>query len=488
LVISGANAGGKSVWLKTLGLCAALVRLGAPIPCRGEPTIGVFDPVFADVGDAQSAEGNVSTYVGHLRVAAAAVAEARSSATLTPLVLLDELGSGTDAAQGAALGRAVLEDLVDHGALVVCTTHARPLKALGLQEDDSRFRAAAMAPGFKCIEGRAGESDALEAARTKADFPPELLERAEVLLGDDERRLATLARDLDKARESAEAAEARAVEALASAREAEAKAEERFLAVEAEAKKKAALQAQDYEARVAALEKELQRDMRRGASDAFGSSKVIEEAKAAAVKEAQTAAVEAKGLEPLASDASLSAGDAVAVLKRGPFFARRAKVEALLNKGVVLVHVDGVATEMGGALKLKRKDLARAPAMPAQKQQASPQRKGRKVPKQLVGLDGTEPSSNNGKAAEKTPQMRTAQNTLDLRGQRYDDAERETDFFLDRMTRSGGPCYILHGHGTGALKTGLRRFLKADSRVKSASPASHDDGGDAFTRVELRRS
>ena len=107
-----------------------------------------------------------------------------------------------------------------------------------------------MAPGFKCIEGRAGESDALEAARTKADFPPELLERAEVLLGDDERRLATLARDLDKARESAEAAEARANEALASAREAEARAEERFLAVEAEAKKKAALQAQAYEARV----------------------------------------------------------------------------------------------------------------------------------------------------------------------------------------------------------------------------------------------
>ena len=144
---------------------------------------------------------------------------------------------------------------------------------------------------------------------------------------------------------------------------------------------------------------------------------------------------------------------------------------------------------MGGALKLKRKDLARAPAgIPAQKQQASPQRKGRKVPKQLVGLDGEAPSSNNGKAAEKTPQMRTAQNTLDLRGQRYDDAERETDFFLDRMTRSGGPCYILHGHGTGALKTGLRRFLKSDSRVKSAKPAAHDDGGDAFTRVELRRS
>ena len=77
--------------------------------------------------------------------------------------------------------------------------------------------------------------------------------------------------------------------------------------------------------------------------------------------------------------------------------------------------------------------------------------------------------------------MRTAQNTLDLRGQRYDDAERETDYFLDRMTRSGGPCYILHGHGTGALKTGLRRFLKSDSRVKSCllytSPSPRDQRG-----------
>ena len=152
-----------------------------------------------------------------------------------------------------------------------------------------------MAPGFKCIEGRAGESGRAEQAERRADFPPELLERAEVLLGDDERRLATLARDLDKARESAEAAEARAVEALASAREAEARAEERFLAVEAEAKKKAALKRRTT-TRVAALEKGTRRDMRRDVSDAFGS-KIIEEAKAEAVKEAKTAAVEAKGLE-----------------------------------------------------------------------------------------------------------------------------------------------------------------------------------------------
>lgn len=485
-VISGANAGGKTVWLKTLGLCTALVRLGTPIPCRGEPRIGVFDPVFADVGDAQSAEGNVSTYVGHLRVAAAAVNEARSHSEVTPLVLLDELGSGTDAAQGAALGRAVLEDLVEHGALVVCTTHARPLKGLGLG-DDPRFRAAAMAPGFKVVEGRAGESDALEAARTKADFPSELIERAEVLLSDDERRLATLARDLDKARESAEAAEEKALASVKSARDAEARAEARFLAVEAEAKKKAALQAQEYESRVASLEKELQQEARRSSSTAFGSA-LVQEAKAEAVREANTAAVEAKGLEPLANDALLEAGDVVAVLKRGPFFARRAKVEALLNKGVVLVNVDGVAKEMGGALKLKRKDLARAPADMAQLK--APMRSpGRKVPKQLVGLDGVDstPAATKKGKGETSPEMRTAQNTLDLRGQRYDDAERETDYFLDRMTRTGGACFVLHGHGTGALKKGLRQFLKGDARVKSAKRASEDDGGDAFTRVELRR-
>ena len=94
----------------------------------------------------------------------------------------------------------------------------------------------------------------------------------------------------------------------------------------------------------------------------------------------------------------------------GTLPARLAKVEALLNKGVVLVHADGVATEMGGALKLKRKEAGPAGAPTSTKQQASPQRKGRKVPKQLVGLDGIA-ITNNGKAAEKTPQMRTAQNT-----------------------------------------------------------------------------
>ena len=78
---------------------------------------------------------------------------------------------------------------------------------------------------------------------------------------------------------------------------------------------------------------------------------------------------------------------------------------------------------------------------------------------------------------------------VDCRGMRYDDAERETDYFLDRMLRQGASsAFVLHGHGTGALKTGLRRFLKSDARVKSAKPAAHDDGGDAFTRVELRRS
>ena len=111
------------------------------------------------------------------------------------------------------------------------------------------------------------------------------------------------------------------------------------------------------------------------------------------------------------------------------------------------------------------------------------------MPKQLVGLDGVDstPAATKKGKGETSPEMRTAQNTLDLRGQRYDDAERETDYFLDRMTRTGGACFVLHGHGTGALKKGLRQFLKGDARVKSAKRASEDDGGDAFTRVELRR-
>jgi DNA mismatch repair protein MutS2 len=108
------------------------------------------------------------------------------------------------------------------------------------------------------------------------------------------------------------------------------------------------------------------------------------------------------------------------------------------------------------------------------------------VPKQLVGLDGPEPA-----AAAAPPKgdanVRGDFNTLDCRGMRYDDAERETDYFLDRMLRQGASsAFVLHGHGTGALKKGLRSYLATHPLAKQAKPAAHDDGGDAFTRVVLR--
>ena len=130
----------------------------------------------------------------------------------------------------------------------------------------------------------------------------------------------------------------------------------------------------------------------------------------------------------------------------------------------MLVHVDGVAAELGGALKLKRKDLSRPAAgdSPAAAL-AAPRRTARtkKVPRQLVGLEGaaSAEAAPPPVATKAEPQMRTVQNTLDLRGFRYDDAERETDYFLDRQSRAGAArCFVLHGHGTGALKKGLRSY------------------------------
>ena len=486
LVISGANAGGKSVLLKTLGLVAVLARLGAPVPCDEGAVVGCFDPILADIGDAQNADGNVSTYVGHLLVAKAALEAADADRAERPLVLLDELGSGTDAAQGGALAQAVLEDLVEKDAVLVCTTHSQSLKFLAAGDDDDRFLSVAMAPGFTAVAGRVGESRALDIARDRVRLPDRVVDRAELLLGDSQRKLADLARDLDAAREAADATAADARREAAAAAAARADADAEAAALRAATLRAEETAARDYGDRLAALEDRLRAAEAAAALDAKLAA-ALEDERAAAAAAAAAKNVERRGLAPLASADAVAVGDAVVVIRAGVWYAKPARVTALLPKKGVLVAVDGVDAAVGGDLKVKLKELSLPPAgaeaaAPAKK----PKPRGKKVPKQLVGLDGPEPA-----AAAAPPKgdanVRGDFNTLDCRGMRYDDAERETDYFLDRMLRQGASsAFVLHGHGTGALKKGLRSYLATHPLAKQAKPAAHDDGGDAFTRVVLR--
>ena len=188
LMLTGPNAGGKTVALKTLGLCAMLVQIGCWVPADEGSRVDYFDGVFASIGDAQSVAEDLSSFSGHLAVLRELVTHAGPG----HLALLDEIAVGTDPAQGAALAQAVIEQLVERGSRLVITTHFGRLKSLAVL--DPRFTAAAVEyregrPTYRLVSGSTGESHALSIARTMG-IDPTILARAEHLIGQGERAFA----------------------------------------------------------------------------------------------------------------------------------------------------------------------------------------------------------------------------------------------------------------------------------------------------------
>ncbi|CAM9171787.1 unnamed protein product, partial [Ectocarpus sp. 8 AP-2014] len=187
-VLTGPNAGGKTVVLKTLGLVALMARAGIPIPAAPGARVDLFDPVLADIGDLQSVTGDLSTFSGHLVVAKAVLSGARAGS----LVLMDEMGSGTDPMQGAALAQSLLEALVDAGSRVALTTHYTQLKELAAT--DERFGVSAMQfvdgrPTYRLIKGAVGERAVVFPVAERLELPAFVVERARSLLDDNTRQV-----------------------------------------------------------------------------------------------------------------------------------------------------------------------------------------------------------------------------------------------------------------------------------------------------------
>src|SRR2546423_5286333 len=197
LLISGPNTGGKTVLLKALGLFSALVQSGVPAPVDPGSRIAIFDDIYADVGDEQSIQASLSTFSAHVRN----LAEVLASATNRSLVLIDELGSGTDPIEGAALGGAILEALTTRGTMSIATTHLGALKELATQVDgvvnaSLQFDPVALAPTYRLIKGIPGRSYGLSIAR-RLNLPSDVLTRAEERIPTDERKVTALLAELE---------------------------------------------------------------------------------------------------------------------------------------------------------------------------------------------------------------------------------------------------------------------------------------------------
>ena len=469
LVLTGPNTGGKTVALKTLGLAALFARAGIPFPASEGSRIDVFPDVLADVGDMQSVEGDLSTFSGHVAVLRAMLDRAGPGA----LVLLDEIGVGTDPAQGAALARAILEELVARGARVGVTTHYAELK--GMAASDARFSVAAVQyrdgrPTYRVQAGLAGESHGIQTAR-RLDVPESVIDRARALLDAGTRNLADLMAELESARAEVQVRSEELAAARAAVADREAALTHKLTRLEVRRKQLREEVTADFESRLRVQEDELkgiiaalQRnpDSRRAGATLQRLRNTRDEVRA------RFGAEEESPPPPT----EVQVGDSVFVRS----LRKEGEVLAVRGRGRVTVRVGGLE------MQLKLGDLApghgRSPS-PAPR----PKSGGRKRKDKTAGVS---PAPRRAGSDVEFRAVRLDYNTLDLRGQRVDAAIDLVEQHIDAMILRGeGAAFVLHGHGPGALKTALRRYLPTARRVRRWRPANADEGGDAFTVLEF---
>jgi len=482
VVVSGPNAGGKTVALKTMGLTALMVRAGLPVPCDAGSTVGVFDVVLSDVGDDQNLTKNLSTFSAHVRNLVRILDDTQPGA----LVLLDELAGGTDPREGEALAAGMLDSLTARGGAVVVTTHYEGLKALALADDrfenaSMGFDLAEMSPTFRLAQGVPGSSSALAVAR-KFGLPMTVIERAEKFLTREDIQFESVVRKLNDERAALELARA-----AAARREAEAEELRAALDIELQA-------ARDREQRQLSKEAESLLGAVRRSREELREVQARLRAKkldVASAKEAEKALdrVAAKvaiggELEPLlVRDAPPEAGggavaDAATLKKGARVWVPRLRAEA----DVLDMLGDGSARVQAGAMRLvlPASELRLATE---KREDAEPKKKALRAAGAGAGVAGAtgEGATSRDPSGLETA-LQTSDNTVDLRGLRADDAIALAVTFLDRsLNENRRVCFLVHGHGTGALKDAVRRELKSSPYVRYFRAGTSGEGGDGVT-------
>ena len=464
LVLSGPNAGGKTVALKTMGLCAVMARAGLHAPVAEGSKAPLYRAIFTDIGDDQSLERDLSTFSAHLANLKGFLADAGDDA----LILLDEVATGTEPEQGAALAQAVLEALASAGAQAVITTHYQSLVALAPR--DPRFGNASfeidratLAPTFVIRHGIPGSSGALELGR-RVGLPDGVLARAAEILGDRRASVDELLVELETERAR-----------LVTARQ--------ELAAETAEASRATRRAEDD--RRAARERLDQ--IRKGAHDETLSTLkrardeldrvrvILRRGKDVDVHEARAAdkLIDMIGRD-VARAAPAGAPAAAAPLPANAIVVgARVKVAGLGASGVVLSAPDDgrVAVQIGSLRTSVALTDVVADDTPAAKT-GQKKSKGYATP--------TPPP------AASAGTTRTTATTLDLRGGRVDESLASIDRFLDdALLRGDDTVFIVHGHGTGALRTAVREHLTGHPAVSTFRPGEKGEGGDGATVVSL---
>ncbi|WAS97544.1 endonuclease MutS2 [Nannocystis punicea] len=477
LVISGPNAGGKTVALKTLGLCTLMAQAGLRLPTRRPARVPLVGAIVTDVGDDQSISANLSTFSAHMQHVCAALAAAQVEPTL---VLLDEIAVGTDPEQGAALAEAILLALTEAGATVVTTTHYERLKLLA-QRFPGRFVNASVGfdleklmPTFRLLIGVPGPSSALTVAR-RLGLPAPVLEVAQGLLDEGRLRVDQLLQEVVAERDKLITARQAVDRERAELRRRNQEVAKREAAAleQAKSRKQKAYDAASAELRalhaeVAELRKAVRKAEKEGKIDAaLGAAKEGLQSGREQLAERREPAAKAPGEPPV----QLSPGDRVMVVSLGK------EGEVLAVKGErAVVQVEALRT----TVPLTELRSLRAPARTRAKVKpnvTAPIHRW-EVPEAL-------PSTAGQHFGESASAIEVGiDNSVDVRGARADDALRAIDRFLDEaMQKDREVVVVIHGHGTGALRKAVREFLAEQPFIRRTRPGMQAEGGEGVTVV-----
>lgn len=459
LVITGPNTGGKTVVLKTVGLLVLMAQSGLHIPAGEGTSLGIFSEVYADIGDEQSIEQSLSTFSSHMTN----IVDILRKAGPGKLVLLDELGAGTDPAEGSALAQAILDYLHSMGAKTVATTHYSELKnfafsSLRVENASVEFDAVTLRPTYRLLIGRPGRSNAFEIA-ARLGLKRDLVEKARRYMSADQVKAADLISQLEAARQQAQHDREEAARLLEEARQ--------LRAESAKLERETAVRREEIIVKATEDAAALVRGIRREAEETINDLREKISSQAArereeGIRKARERLADMEGkTRPRPRVARHAAGkipDRVSVGEE--FFIPRFNQKGL----VVGIPGDGLVQVQIGAVRVtvSLSDLRHI--------------SGGRRSEGAVSLSGM--------LSAKAKEISTQ---LDLRGMTADEALAEVDKYLDDASLASLPrVYIIHGKGTGALRAAVQRHLKSHRLVKSYRLGEVGEGGAGCTVAELQ--
>jgi len=462
MVITGPNTGGKTVTLKTLGLLTLMAECGLHIPADDGSSVCVFETVLADIGDEQSIEQSLSTFSSHMKN----IVQIIETCDKDSLVLFDELGAGTDPAEGAALAIAVIEFCRKMGARVAATTHYAELKiyairTAGVINASCEFDVETLQPTYKLLIGIPGKSNAFAISR-RLGLPEEIIEAASSTVNENDKNFEDVLTQLDAQRQQMEDARIEAERMRLEMEKTKQKSDEYYQEIKKEHDRAVEIARRDA--------KQIIEDARRTANQVYDELKALR-------KQARDS-VDAQGMNERQAELRRSLNEAEGKLYEGAVQPKRSEssrpiqvgdtVELLAHGGanaqVLSISADGTLQLQAGILRVKASpDEVALVETPTQKQKKAAQQSGRSF------------------------RETSASSEVDLRGMTADEAVSVLSLFLDNAWRAHlQSVRIIHGKGTGVLRKAVQQHLKQEKNIKSFRLGVYGEGEDGVTIAEFR--